>query len=88
MQPIEFPGSTEIKKPVNMTDKQCMSAWALIHKDAEGQPVGFTTCWKPSYEDLQALNRGEGVYVHFPYMQLPAMSMFTMDGKGECNNGG
>lgn len=71
-----------------MTDEQCMSAWAVIHRDGEGKPIGFTTCWKPSYEDLQALNRGEGIFVHFPYSSLPAMSMFTLDESGNCNNAG
>lgn len=86
MQPINFPGATEIKKPANMTDEQCGSAWAMISKDEEGRSIGFTTCWMPSYEDLKAMNEGRGIFVHFPYTQLPAMSMFTLDEKGNCND--
>lgn len=82
MRPINFPGATEIGKPANMTDEECMSAWAAIHRDEQGNVIGFTTCWKPSYEDLQAMNAGGGVFVYFPYGQLPAMSMFTLDEKG------
>lgn len=88
MQPIEFPGSTEIKKPDSMTDEECMSAWAIIHRDPMGHVTGFTTCWKPSYEDLQALNRGEGVFVHYPGPRLAPMSLFTLDGNGVCNDAG
>ena len=28
MQPVSFPGATEIKKPNDMTDEQCFSVWA------------------------------------------------------------
>lgn len=28
MQPTSFEGATEIKKPSDMTDEQCMSVWA------------------------------------------------------------
>lgn len=28
MHPVHFEGATEIKKPDNMTDEECMSAWA------------------------------------------------------------
>lgn len=88
MQPIEFPGSIEIKKPPSMTDEECFSAWAVIHRDEKGAVTGFTTCWKPSYEDLQALNRGEGVYVHFPGPRLAPMALYTIDENGNCNDAG
>jgi hypothetical protein len=86
MQPINFPGATEIKKPADMTDEQCSSAFALIHKDDQDRTTGFTTCWKPSYEDLQAFNRGEGVYIFVPYPRLPAMALFTLDENGNSNS--
>lgn len=88
MQPVEFPGSTEIKKPASMTDEECMSAWALIHRDEKDRVTGFTTKWMPSYEDIQALNRGEGVFVHFPGPRLSPMSLFTVDENGLCNDAG
>ena len=86
MHPINFPGATEINKPENMTDEQCSSAHALIHKDESGNITGFTTCWKPNYEDLQAFNRGEGVYLYFPHPRLPVMAAFTLNEKGEPND--
>lgn len=88
MQPVEFPGSTEIKKPPSMTDEECMSAWAIIHKDDEGRVTGFTTKWMPSYEDMQAFNRGEGIFVHFPGPRLAPMALFTVDENGVCNDAG
>jgi len=88
MQPIAFPGSTEIKKPATMTDEECMSAWAVIHRDEKGDITGYTTCWKPSYEDLQALNEGGGVFVHYPFPRLAPMSLFTVDSMGVCNDAG
>ena len=68
-----------------MTDEECSSAWAIIHRDEKGEPTGFTTCWKPNYEDLQALNRGEGVFVHFPGTRLAPMALFTLDDEGKVN---
>lgn len=108
MYPIQFEGSTEVKKPEGMTDEECMSLWAKfgfgkliqIMKAKEGDidviipgvvagidtsdyPY-YVTAWKPSYEDLQALNRGEPVYVKTLSRQLPPMALFTLD---ENNNG-
>lgn len=88
MQPVEFPGSTEIKKPANMTDEECMSAWALIHRDEKDRVAGFTTKWMPSYEDIQALNRGEGIFIHCLGSRLTPMSLFTLDENGLCNDAG
>lgn len=45
----------------------------------------FLTAWKPSYEDLQALNRGEPIYVKTLCKQLPPMSLFTLDENGNGN---
>lgn len=33
MHPVYFEGSVEIKKPENMTDEECMSAWAKFGFD-------------------------------------------------------
>lgn len=87
MQPIEFPGSTEIKKPENMTDEQCMSVWAAHGVTQDGIPF-FITAWKPNYEDLQALNRGEPIYIQSICNQLIPMSLFTVDENGQCNDAG
>lgn len=109
MHPVHFEGSTEIKKPEDMTNEQCMSLWAkhgfgklmnIIDMKAHGADIilpGVTagidtdnfpyylTAWKPSYEDLQALNRGEPIYVKTVSKQLPPMALFTLDEKGNGN---
>lgn len=85
MQPVSFEGSTEIKKPADMTDEQCMSVWATVGVDFGGLPY-FLTAWKPSYEDMQALSRGEPIYVKTIANGLPPMCLFTLDEKGNNNN--
>src|SRR6266496_3396443 len=52
--------------------------------DADNYPY-FLTAWKPSYEDLQALNRGEPIYVKTLSKQLPPMALFTLDENKEGN---
>jgi hypothetical protein len=107
MQPINFEGSTEIKKPESMTDEECMSVWAkfgfgklmqIINAkaympgvaagiDTQNYPY-YLTAWKPSYEDLQALNRGEPIYIKTLSKALPPMAVFTIDENGNCNDAG
>jgi len=109
MYPVQFEGSTEIKRPQNMTDEECMSIWAkfgfgkLIQimrlkespvdvvipgiaagVDADDYPY-YVTAWKPSYEDLQALNRGEPIYIKTLAKQLPPMAVFTLDENNQGN---
>lgn len=45
----------------------------------------YLTAWKPSYEDLQALNRGEPIYVKTLSKQLPPMALFTLDENNDGN---
>lgn len=105
MHPIHFEGSVEIGKPQNMTDEQCMSAWAKygfdrLHKwgkasviippavyagiDSEEFPY-YLTAWKPNKEDIEAVNRGEAVYVKTLSKQLPPMALFTLDENNKPN---
>ena|ERR1700688_2843403 len=108
MHPVEFPGSSEIRKPESMTDEQCFSVWARkgfidlttamdemwegklpphdVALDISVNSVYFLTAWKPSYEDLQALNRGEPVYIKtLSSVGLPPMAVFTLDESGAGN---
>lgn len=116
MYPVKFEGSTEIRKPENMTDEQCMSLWAkfgfgalmtLVQRDRDKDKMSYVepstilpgvaagedsdqypyyiTAWKPSYEDLQALNRGEPIYVKTLSKQLPPMALFTLDEDNKGN---
>lgn len=84
MIPVYFDGATEYKKPPNMTDEQCSSIFAASAVDQDGFTY-FLTAWKPSKEDLEALNRGEPVYVKTVSGGLPPMLLFTTDEKGGVN---
>lgn len=78
MIPVHFEGAVEIKKPANMTDEQCTSIWAAYGVDEDGFPF-FETAWKPSYEDLLALNNGGSVRVRTISNGLPPMALFVVD---------
>jgi hypothetical protein len=52
--------------------------------DSENFPF-FLTAWKPNKEDLEALNRGEPIYVKTVSHGLPPMALFTLDENGEAN---
>lgn len=83
MRPVPFPGSVEIKKPDDMNDEQCSSAWATAGVDGNGFPY-IITAWQPNYEDLQALKEGRSIFVKIIGHQLPPMALFTLD---KDNNG-
>lgn len=87
MSPFPFHGSRQIAKLPNMTDEQCLPIWADIGVDINGFPY-FLTAWKPSYEDIQAINRGEPIYIKTITAGLPPMSLFTLDENGKCNDAG
>lgn len=84
MIPVSFPGSNEIKKPPTMTDEECMSVWAINGVDSSGFPY-FVTAWKPSYEDIESIKKGEPIYVKIVCQRLPPMLLFTLDENKEIN---
>lgn len=48
--------------------------------DEDVNCIFYLTAWKPSYEDLEALNRGEPIYIKtLCSTGLPPMAVFTMD---------
>jgi len=65
MQPINFPGAIEIKKPNDMTDEQCMSVWASRFVTDKGIPVLQFTEWfnfnhfpaMPDFETASTLDK-------------------------------
>lgn len=79
-----FEGAVEISKPAHMTDEQCISAWAKFGFDTDNFPY-YLTAWKPNKGDLDALNRGEPVYVKTLSKQLPPMALFTLDENNQPN---
>lgn len=96
MQPIFFEGSTEIKKPENVTDEQCMSIWAMpinisAGKDEQGNELisrMWVEAWQPSREDIQAINCGGPIWIQIHSMGLPPVAVFTMDENGKSNDAG
>jgi hypothetical protein len=95
MQPIYFEGAKEISKPENMTDEQCMSMWALpidyVFTDVNGNQVQsryWVEAWKPSKEDIDAINRGEPIYLQIHSIGLPPVAVFTLDENGKSNDAG
>lgn len=78
MTPVPFQGSYQINPPKEAEDF-ILPIHAAHGIDEAGYPF-IVTAWKPSYEDLQALNRGEPVYVKVLGGGLNPMTLFTMDG--------
>lgn len=52
--------------------------------DTNGFPY-FMTAWQPNKEDIEAINRGEPVYVKTLSKQLPPMALFTIDENKQGN---
>lgn len=88
MQPVSFPGSIEIK-PLHGIHKK--DEYLVVHavngKDRYGNDC-IVTAWKPSFEDLQALNRGDLVYINITGRELPSMNVFTLNEDGNSNDPG
>jgi hypothetical protein len=87
MQPVEFQGSRMIGKPKDMTDEECFAIPAASGVDDAGFPY-WVTAWRPSYEDLQALQRGEPVWVKSTSHGLVPMLLYTLDENGNHNDAG
>ena len=99
MQPIPFEGSFFIGKPKDMTDEQCMGVDGATGITPDGFPF-FRTCWKPSYEDIQAINRGEPVFLDILAVDYDKLTeklaivglrphcLYTLDEQGNCNDAG
>ena len=45
----------------------------------------YMTAWKPNKEDIEAINRGEPIYIKTLTRQLPPMAVFTLDENGNGN---
>jgi hypothetical protein len=86
MLPVDFPGTNmTIDKPPTMTDEEeCLSIRAYGGVDNDGYAF-ILTAWQPSYEDIQAINRGEPIYLKQLVRQMPVTFMATLNEKGEVN---
>ena len=85
MQSVYFEGASEIKKPSDMTDEECMSAWAMPIPDKQMWVEHFM----PSKEDIEAINAGRGLWVQLHCgPRLIPMAIFTLDENNESNDAG
>lgn len=100
MLAINFDGAREIGKPQSMTDEECsglpiMQAHTGQAYDlpafvqagvCDGPPYPYTlSAWKPSREDLEALNAGRPIWVRFLTHTVYPMALFTTDEVGQIN---
>lgn len=77
MIPVEFPEKNfTFGKPESMTDEQCSSLDVWKGHNTEGQPI-IISKWMPNKEDIEAINRGEGIYVEIFGHGMPPISLFT-----------
>lgn len=52
--------------------------------DTEQFPY-YLTAWQPNKEDIDAVNRGEPIYIKTLSKGLPPMAVFTLDENGNGN---
>lgn len=77
MLPITFPQQNKVySKPSSMNDEQCFSLPVFRGKDKNGFPV-IISKWMPSKEDIEAINRGEGIYLQIVSNELPPACLYT-----------
>lgn len=85
MKGTTFPGATfDLVKPESMTDEQCYSLPAARGVDNNNFPY-ILTAFKPSKEDIEAINRGEPIYLKVLGTQFAPVALYTVDEKGDCN---
>ena len=87
MKGAQFPGWTfDLVKPESMTDEECYSLPATRGTDNNNYPY-ILTAFKPSPEDLEALNRVELELVYLKVLgtQFAPVALFTVNENGECN---
>lgn len=79
MQPINFEGSNRhLLKPDDVDEKLCQECDAFHGEDVDGFPF-YLTAWQPSYEDVQAINNGQPVWVKIIGKVAPMHIIFTTD---------
>jgi len=76
MLPVEFPEKNfTFTKPKDMTDEEC-SSLDVFRGDVGGYP-GIISKWMPSKEDIDAINRGDGIWLCITGVGMPPVSLFT-----------
>lgn len=95
MHAVEFKGSRWIG-PAKVMGEKCYGIYAQPVTEGVQFPF-WLMAWKPSYEDLAALNRGEPIYIQITTgaykdeqgnIQIAPLTphvLFTLDEQGQCN---
>lgn len=77
MLPHSFPEQNfTFTKPKGWTNEQCSDLNVWRGNDTEGNPQ-IISYWKPSKEDLDALNNGGGIYLNICGSGMPPVSLQT-----------
>jgi len=74
MLPTTFKESNQVlAKPQDMTDEECMGLpiWRgnVTIDDTGSQYPALISCWKFSYEDLQAIQKTVSLFTENPFVQ-------------------
>ena len=79
MTPVEFKGQNKVyTKPKNWDEKDgdCGDLPVFEGQDTLGHRV-IVSAWKPSEEDLKALNEGKPLYLQIVGVAQPPVALFT-----------
>ncbi len=77
MLPTDFPEANfTFTKPESMTDEECSDLRVFKGSYHDGTPV-IISKWQPSKEDIEAINRGEGIFLLITGLGMPPVSIFT-----------
>lgn len=77
MLPVSFPEQNfTFTKPEGWTDEQCSDLNVWKGHDTNQQPR-IISAWKPSKEDLDALNNGGVIYLDIVSSGQPPVSLYT-----------
>ncbi len=63
-------------KPESMTDEQCMSLRVFRGANTDNLPVVISK-WQPNKEDIEAINRGEGIWLEVLGNGIPPVTLYT-----------
>lgn len=94
MHTVKFDGASEIKKPTNVKDEDCSSAWAAPRQYVQVMEDGaehLSTYWvmhvMPNKEDMEAIAEGRGFWVqlHCGERLIPS-AYYTYDAEGKPND--
>lgn len=90
--PIDFPqANVTFQKPEGWTDEECMPLRCCLVKsqlEEEGKVItrqNIISCWQPNKDDVDAINRGEPIFLHLTSNIMPPVWLYTYNEKGEIN---